>query len=139
MPLTRFEECCSWTPLKPQHSNPNPNSLAYQLWFINFFTPPSQSLCPPWILFYSKTDARFMQDAPKVEWSIPYVSVAFFQVSNIILLHIVLLKPWQSSFSRVYSSCCCCCSFEAEIIKIGQSSHKMYEHTEFSKAYDNFK
>ena len=33
---------------------------------------------------------------------------------------------WQSGFSRVYSNCCCSCSFEHEIIKIGQSSHKMY-------------
>ena len=35
---------------------------------------------------------------------------------------------WQSVFSRVYSNCCCSCSFEAEIIKIGQSSHKMYSN-----------
>ena len=33
---------------------------------------------------------------------------------------------WKSGFSRVYSNCCCRCSFELEIIKIGQSSHKMY-------------
>ena len=25
----------------------------------------------------------------------------------------------------MYSNCCCSCSFEPEIIKIGQSSHKM--------------
>ena len=54
-------------------------------------------------------------------------------------MHIVLLKCasrsdcifeihqlWQSDFSRVYSNCCYSCSFEAEIIKIGQSSNKMY-------------
>ena len=35
---------------------------------------------------------------------------------------------WQSDFSRGYSNCCCSYSFEAEIIKIGQSSHKMYSH-----------
>ena len=35
---------------------------------------------------------------------------------------------WQSGFSRVYSNCCCSCSFEAEIIKIGQSSHKTYSN-----------
>ena len=35
---------------------------------------------------------------------------------------------WQSVFSRVYSNSCCGCSFEAEIIKIGQSSHKMYSN-----------
>ena len=28
----------------------------------------------------------------------------------------------------MYSSCCCSCSFEAEIIKISQSSHKMYSN-----------
>ena len=33
---------------------------------------------------------------------------------------------WQSGFSWVYSNCCCSCWFEPEIIKIGQSSHKMY-------------
>ena len=33
---------------------------------------------------------------------------------------------WQSGFSRVYSNSCCRCSFEPEIMKIGQSSHKMY-------------
>ena len=33
---------------------------------------------------------------------------------------------WQSGFSRVYSNSCCSCSFEPEILRIGQSSHKMY-------------
>ena len=28
----------------------------------------------------------------------------------------------------MYSNCCCSCSFEPEIIKIGQSSHKMYNN-----------
>ena len=28
----------------------------------------------------------------------------------------------------MYSNCCCSCSFEPEIIKIGQSSHKMYSN-----------
>ena len=35
---------------------------------------------------------------------------------------------WQSGFSRVYSNSCCSCSFESEIIKTGQSSHKMYSN-----------
>ena len=48
---------------------------------------------------------------------------------------------WQSGFSRVYSSCLSSCSFEPEIIKIGQSSHKMYSNNivNFSRVYDNFK
>ena len=80
-----------------------------------------------------------MQDAPKAVWSTPYVSVAFFpslkqnfiayrssKMSSrpdcIFEIHQLL----QLGFSRVYSNCCCSCSFEREIIKIGQSSHKMY-------------
>ena len=33
----------SWTPLKPQHSNPNPypNALVNRLWCIDFLTPPT--------------------------------------------------------------------------------------------------
>ena len=53
MPLSRFEECwplpygiSSWTPLKPQHSNPNPNPLANQLWCIDFFTPRTPLILP---------------------------------------------------------------------------------------------
>ena len=30
-----------WIPLKPQHSNPNPNPLVNQLWSIDFLTPPT--------------------------------------------------------------------------------------------------
>ena len=79
-----------------------------------------------------------MQDALKVVLSITYVSVAFFPSlkqsfiayrssklsDSIFEIH----QLWQSGFSRVYSNCCCSCSFEHEIIKIGQSSHKMYSN-----------
>ena len=34
----------SWTPLKPQHSNPN--RLANQLWCIDFLTPPTPLIIP---------------------------------------------------------------------------------------------
>ena len=42
---------------------------------------------------------------------------------------------------RVYSNSCCSCSFEPEIIKISQSSHKMYSNNilNFWRVYDNFK
>ena len=83
-----------------------------------------------------------MQEAPKAVWSIPYVSVAFFVTSlkqNFIAYRSskVSSRPdcifeipqlWQSGFSRVYSNCCCSCSFEREIIKIGQSSHRIYSN-----------
>ena len=77
----------SWTPLKPEHSNlnSNPNPLANQQWCTDFPCSShnshhsSQTPCLPWISYGTqKTDARFMQDAPKAVWSIPYVSLAFF-------------------------------------------------------------
>ena len=92
-----------------------------------------------------------MQDGRKAVWSIPCVSVAFFskfktefycisffsKVSDCIFeIH----QLWQSGFSRVYSNCCCSCSFESEIIKIGQSSHKMYSNNTLNfQVYNNFK
>ena len=38
----------SWTPLKPQHSNPNPNPnpLANQHWCIDFLIPPTTLIIP---------------------------------------------------------------------------------------------
>ena len=82
-----------------------------------------------------------MQDAPKTIWSIPYVAVAFFPSlkQNFIAYRSsnVSSRPdcifeihqlWQSGFSRVYSNCCCSCSFEPEIIRISQSSHKVYSN-----------
>ena len=83
----------------------------------------------------------FMQDGWKAVRSIPYVSVAFFpslkqnfiaygssKVSSCPDCIFEIHQLWQSGFSRLYSSCCCSCWFEPEIIKIGQSSHKMYSN-----------
>ena len=82
-----------------------------------------------------------MQEGQKAVWSFPYVSVTFFpslkhnfiayrssEVSSrpdcIFEIHQLL----QSGFSRMYSNCCCRCSFEPDIIKIGQSSYKIYSN-----------
>ena len=82
-----------------------------------------------------------MQDGQKAVWNIPYVSLAFYpslkqnfiayrssKVSSRPDCIFEIHQLWQSDFSRVYSNCCCRCSFEPEIIKIGQSSHKMYSN-----------
>ena len=74
-------------------------------------------------------------------WSIPYVSVVFFPSlkHNFIVYRFskVSSRPdcifeihqlWQSGFSRVYSNSSCNYSFEAEIIKICQSYHKIYSN-----------
>ncbi len=133
--LVSSDGISSWTPLKPQHSYPNPNPLAYQLWGIDFLTPPTphitDSLVSLNLLSHSKTDARFRQDGRKALWSIAYVSVAFFPSlkQNIIAYRSskVSLRPdcifeihqlWQSGFSMVYSNSCSSCSFKAEIIKL---------------------
>ena len=116
--------------------------MANQLWYIDFLTPPhlsssfTDSLPSLNLLCHSKTHARFMQDGSKAVWSIPYVSVAFFpSLKQNFIVYRSSSRPdfifeihqlWWSGFSRVYSNCCCSCSFEPEIIKIGQSSHKMY-------------
>ena len=89
----------SWTPLKPQHSNPNPNPLANQLWCIDFLTPPTPLIIPqrlPDFLEYlmplknwCSIHARGSKSSQK--YSIRFC-VIFSQIGNRIALHIVLLK-----------------------------------------------
>ena len=82
-----------------------------------------------------------MQDGRKAVWSIAYISVAFFPslkqnfiayCSSKVSSHPDCISEihqlWQSGFSKVYSNSYCSCSFEPEIIKIGQSPHKMYSN-----------
>ena len=147
MPLTSSDGISSWTPLKPQHSNPNPNRLANQLWCIDFLTPPTPLIVshrlPAFLesFIQLKTDARYMQDSPKAVWSIPYASVVCFPSlkqnfieyrSSNVSSHpdciFEIHQLWQSGFRRVYSNSCCSCLFEAEIIRIGQSSHKIFSN-----------
>ena len=145
--LASSDGISSRTPLKPQHSNPNPNSLASQLWCIDFLTAPTpviipyrhpaflESLMPlkNWCSFHARCCKSSLKHSIR--------SVAFFPSlkHNFIAYRSskVSWRPdcifeihqlWQSGFSRVYSNCCCSCSFEPEIIKIGQSSHKMYSN-----------
>ena len=75
-----------------------------------------------------------MQDAPKEIWSIPYVSVAFspslkqdfieYRSSKVSSRPDCIFEIHQLWQSNSY----CSCSFEAEIIKVGQSSHEMYSN-----------
>ena len=46
--LASSQGISSWTPLKPQHSNPNPNPnpLANKLWCSDFLTPPTPLIIP---------------------------------------------------------------------------------------------
>ena len=128
-----FDGISSWTPLK---------HLAYQLWCIDFLTPPTPLIIPHRPLDslmplknWCSINAKWL----KAVWSIPYVSVAFFPSlkHNFITYHSSKLSSrpdcifeihqlGESGFSRVYSNYFCSCVIEPEIIKIGQSSNNMY-------------
>ena len=100
---------------------------------------PSQTPCLPWISY--ATQKLMLNSCKMVEkqceafhrflWHFfpslkqNFISYRSPKVSDCILeIH----QLWQSGFCRVYFNCCCSCSLEAEIISIGQSSHKMYSN-----------
>ena len=127
----------SWTPLKPQHSNPNPNPLANQLWSLllphlsSSLTDslPSLNLIPLknwWSIHarWSKSRLKHSMRFCGIFLNLKRNFIAYRSSSRpdcIFEIHLL----WQSGFSRVYSNYCCSCSFEPEIIRIGQSSQKM--------------
>ena len=135
--LASSDGISSWTPLKPQHSNPNsnPNPLANQLWSIDFLTPPTplmilhrlpaflESLMPlkNWCSLHARCSKSSLTYSIRSCGIFCKFKTEFYGIFEIHQL-------WQSGFSRVYSDCCCSCSFEPEIIKVGQSYHKMYSN-----------
>ena len=141
--LASFEQISSWTPLKPQHSNPYPNPLANQLWSIDFLTPPTHLIIPHRLPAFLESlipfknwcsiHARWSKNSQK--HSIRYCGIFFpslkqnfiaYRSSKVSYCIFEIHRLWQSGFSRVYSNCCCYCSFEPEIIKIDLSPLKMY-------------
>ena len=133
------------TPLKPQHSNPIPNHLANQLWCIDFLTLPTPLMFPHrlpafleslmqhknwcsiharWSKTSLKHPIRFCGIFSKFKTQFYCISKVSSRPDCIFEIH----QLWQSGFCRVYSNCRCSCWFEPEIIKIGQSSHKMYSN-----------
>ena len=99
---------------------------------------PSQTPCLPWIsyatqklmLHYARWSKSSLKHSIRFcdifsKFKTEFYCISFFKVSDCIFeIH----QLWQSGFSRVYSICCCSCSFEREIIRISQSSHKMYSN-----------
>ena len=94
---------------------------------------PSQTPCLPWM---SYTTQKFIHARwSKTVWNIPYISMAllpslkqFYCISSSLDCIFEIHQLWQSGFSRVYSNWFCRCSFEPEILKNCQSSHKMYSN-----------
>ena len=112
--LTTSDGISSWTPLKPQHRNPNPNPLANQLWCIDILFSshtshhPPQSPCLPWISY--ATQKLMLNSCKKVEKQSEafhtFLWHNFFKVWNRTLLHIVLLKCPQVQIAFLkFTSC----------------------------------
>ena len=82
--LASSQGISSWTPLKPLHSNPNPNLLVNQLWSIDFLTPPTPLIIPHRLSAFLESLMPFKNwytyhaRSPNAVWRIPYVCVAFF-------------------------------------------------------------
>ena len=145
--LASSQGISSWTPLKPQHSNPNPNRLANQIWCIDFLTPPTPLIIPHrlpafleslmplknWYSIHARWSKSSLKHSIRLCCIFSKFKAEFYgyrssKVSSHPDCIFEIHQMWQSGFSRVYSNCCCSCWFEAEIIKIGQSSHKMYSN-----------
>ena len=140
--LASSDGISSWTPLKPQHNNSNPNPLANQLWCINSshtFHHPSQTPCLPWISYATQklmlNSCKMLQKQSETFHTFLWLFFPNLK-QNFIAYHsskvsdciFEIHQLCQSGFSRVYSTSCCSFSFEPEIIKISQSSHKMYSN-----------
>ena len=102
-----------WTPLKPQHSNPNPNPLANQLWCIDFLTPPTTLIIPhrlpafleALLLLKNWCSVHARWSKSSLNHSIRFCGI-FFQVQNRISLHIVLLNCPQVEIAFLkFTSC----------------------------------
>ena len=142
--LASSDGISSWTPLKPQHSNPNPNPLANQLWSIDFLTPLIIPHRHPAFLESLMPLKKLMLDSCKMiekqseafhtyPWLFPIFETIFkayrsSKVSSRRDCTFEIDQLWKSDFSSVYSNSCCSYSFEPEIIRIGQSSHNMYSN-----------
>ena len=140
----------SWTPLKPQYSNhnPNPKPLAYWLpyWSIDFLTPPTSLIIPyrppailespmlleNWCSIHARCSKSSLKHSIRFCGIFSQFKREFYCISFLVSARpnciFEIQQLWQSGFSRVYSNSCCSCSFEPEIVKIGRSSHKMYSN-----------
>ena len=113
------------------------------MYWLSYFSHtshhPSQTPCLHWISYATQ---KLMLDSCKMVekqsgafhaflWHfVPSLKQTFiaYRSSKVSDCIFEIHQLWQSGFSWVYSNCCCSCSFEPDIIKIGQSSHKIYSN-----------
>ena len=118
--------------------------MANQPWSIDFLTPPTSLIIPHrlpafleslmplknWRSFHARWSKSSLKHSIRFCGIFPSLkqNVIAYNSSSCLYCIFEIHQLWQSGFSRVYSNCCCSCSFEPEIVKIGQSSHKMYSN-----------
>ena len=122
--------------------------MAHQLWCIDFLTPPTPLIIPHrlpafleslmplknWCSIHARWSKSSLKHSigfygifPSLKQNfIAYRSSKVSPRPDCMIFEIHQLR--QSGFSSVDSNSSCSCSFEPEIIKIGQSSHKMYSN-----------
>ena len=120
--------------------------MANQLWYIDLLTPPTPLIIPHRLPAFLESlmplknscsiNARCSKSSLK--HSIRFCGIFFSSLKQNFIAYrsskvfsrrdciFEIHQLWQSGFSSVYSNCCCSCWFEPEIIKISQSSHKIY-------------
>ena len=124
---TSSDGISSWTPLKPQHFNPNPNHkpLTNQIWYIDFITPHTPLTIPHrppaffesfmpvknWCAILAKCSKSNLEHSihfcdffPSLKQN--FIACRSSKVSDCIF---AVHWLWQSGFSRVYSNCWCSC------------------------------
>ena len=118
--------------------------MAYQLWCIDFLTPPTPLIIPlrlpaffesfmplkNWCSIHTRWSKSSLKHSIRFcsifsKFKTEFYCISFFLTSR---LHFWNSVAVTTRLNRMYSNCCCSCSFEPEIIKIGQSSHKMYSN-----------
>ena len=118
--------------------------LACQLWCIGFLIPPTPLIIPHRLPAFLESlmllknwcsiHARWSKSSLKHSirfcdiFSKNFIAYHSSKVSSRPDCIFEIHQLWQSGFSRMYSNCFCSCSFEPKIIKIGQSSHKIYSN-----------
>ena len=121
--------------------------LANQLWCSNFLNPYTPLIIPQrlpafieslmplknWCSIHARSSKISLKHSIRFcgifsnskQTFIAYLSSkVYWRPDCIFEIH----QLWQSVFSRVYSNSCCSYSLEPEMIKISQSSHKMYSN-----------
>ena len=103
---------------------------------------PSQTPCLPWISYVTQKlthdSCKMLQKQSEAFHTFlchfflslkhNFIAYRSFKLCSRLDWIFEIHQLWQSGFSWAYSNFCCSCLFEPEIIKIGQSTHKMYSN-----------